>query len=151
MPSVPASELDGLLTPLPVPDGAGPVAAVAAYRYRWADVFALDADGRVLSWGDLDGSPAAIAACPGGSSAVALVFGDGGADLRVVDLTTMQAVGEPLARGIQAAADELVCVPGEDPCALRSCSVPAGCSAVVSLPSVAWSTPANAFDVTSPV
>ncbi|CAN5818509.1 hypothetical protein BH18ACT2_BH18ACT2_20580 [soil metagenome] len=116
-PTISADALDATLTPLPAPDGQGPVAAVAAFRYRWADVVALDAAGRVLAWGDLGGSTTQIAVCPGTSTAAAIVWGDRRADLRLVDLTKMQIVGEPLAGGIDPGVEKMVCVPTADPAA----------------------------------
>ena len=100
------------MAPLEAPDGSGPVAALAAVRHRWANLIALDAAGRVLSWGDVGGQLDAIAACAGTSSAVVRRSGDDGPELLVVDLSTMEPTGEPI-RDPTMMIPEVTCVAGD--------------------------------------
>ncbi len=100
-PVEPAGALDELLAPLPRPDGSGPVAALVAHRYRWSNIAALDRQGRVLSWGYVDGGVMAIAHCRGSSSAAVTSWTSGsGQRLRFVDLTTMKVTGSSSKLGV---------------------------------------------------
>ena len=111
-----APQLDGdsltqALAPLPAPDGAGPVGALAVLSYRWADVAALDHRGRVLSWGNLPGTPTVLGGCPGPApTAVAsLAHDDGTTELALIDLDTM-TVAETLATDPHGFATDIACI-----------------------------------------
>ena len=93
MPKVAGSQLPDLLVPLPEPDGHGPVALLAALRHKWANLIALDAEARILSWGEVDGYPSGIAPCAGSAVAVVLSWSpDRDHNLLFIDLTTMTEV-----------------------------------------------------------
>ena len=111
-----APQLDGdsltqALAPLPAPDGAGPVGALAVLSYRWADVAALDHRGRVLSWGNLPGTPTVLGGCPGPAPTAVASLGhdDGTTELALIDLDTM-TVAETLATDPHRFATDIACI-----------------------------------------
>lgn len=108
-----AADLAALLAPLEPPDGSGPVAAVVAQRYRWSNLAALDATGRVLSWGDIGGAVPSIAACPGTALAIAQQWFGERVAFVVVDLATMTLTGASWADEHGFPVD-LTCVVGAD-------------------------------------
>jgi hypothetical protein len=87
------------LDPQPPPASTAPVAAVAAFPYRWANVVALDAAGAVVSSGRTPFDAVAVAPCHGTSEAIVVGSDpDGGSTVaEVLDLTTMQVTGARIA------------------------------------------------------
>lgn len=91
------------VSPLPSPDGQGPVSFLIGGDYGPARLIALDSEGRTLAYGFGEGPTGAIAACPGESHSVE-VFGPeddlkiGVRDLSTFEVLSVIGLNEPIVR-----------------------------------------------------
>jgi hypothetical protein len=81
-------------SPLPPPDGSGPVRFLIGGFFGDTHLIALDENGRSLAYGGSGGPTAATAVCPGGEHSVEVYGPSGEAMIGIRDLRTFEIVKE---------------------------------------------------------